>query len=121
MDQLFRPDRPLGAGDRRRRAESAPPSPQALADAGAAVLVTDLDEDAAAAVAERISDNGGRAEVAALDVCDRDVRRRRRRAGRRHSTDGALHILINNAGVTAPAMFAKLTHETSSDCCSTST
>ena len=30
----------------------------ALADAGAAVLVTDLDKDAAAAVAERISANG---------------------------------------------------------------
>jgi 3-oxoacyl-[acyl-carrier protein] reductase len=45
---------------------------EALADAGAAVLVTDLDKDAAAAVAERISANGGRAESAALDVSDRD-------------------------------------------------
>ena len=44
----------------------------ALADAGAAVLVTDIDEDAAAAVAERISDAGGKAESAALDVSDRD-------------------------------------------------
>lgn len=31
---------------------------EALADAGAAVLVTDLDKDTAAAVAERISANG---------------------------------------------------------------
>jgi NAD(P)-dependent dehydrogenase (short-subunit alcohol dehydrogenase family) len=38
----------------------------ALADAGAAVLVTDLEKDAAAAVAERISVAGGRAESAAL-------------------------------------------------------
>lgn len=44
----------------------------ALAEAGAAVLVTDLDKDAAAAVAERISAAGGRAESAALDVSDRD-------------------------------------------------
>jgi 3-oxoacyl-[acyl-carrier protein] reductase len=44
----------------------------ALADAGAAVLVTDVDKDAAAVVAERISDSGGRAESAALDVSDRD-------------------------------------------------
>ena len=38
----------------------------ALAVAGAAVFVTDLDKDAAAAVAERISDAGGRADSAAL-------------------------------------------------------
>ena len=45
----------------------------ALAQAGAAVLVTDLDGSAAAAL-----------------------------------TDGTLHILVNNAGITAPAMFGKL-------------
>ena len=41
---------------------------RALAVAGADVLVTDLDKDAAAAVAESISAAGGRAESAALDV-----------------------------------------------------
>ncbi|MDT5131731.1 MAG: 3-oxoacyl-[acyl-carrier protein] reductase, partial [Mycobacterium sp.] len=40
---------------------------QALAAAGAAVLVTDLDKDAASAVADRISAGGGRAGSAALD------------------------------------------------------
>lgn len=44
----------------------------ALAESGAAVLVTDVDGDAAAAVAERISASGGRADSAALDVTDRD-------------------------------------------------
>ena len=43
----------------------------ALAAAGAAVLVTDLDKDAASAVAERIRTDGGEAESAALDVADR--------------------------------------------------
>ena len=78
----------------------------ALADAGAAVLVTDLDKDAAAAVAERISDAGGRAESAALDVSDRDSA-----DAAAAQADGALHIVINNAGVTKPAMFDKTTQE----------
>ena len=83
---------------------------QALATAGAAVLVTDLDKDAASEVAERISANGGKADSAALDVADRasaDAAAAQAAA----LTDGALHILINNAGVTAPAMFADLTEE----------
>ena len=78
----------------------------ALADAGAAVLVTDLEKDAAAAVAERISDAGGRAESAALDVSDRDSA-----DAAAAQADGAMHIVINNAGVTKPAMFDKTTQE----------
>jgi 3-oxoacyl-[acyl-carrier protein] reductase len=77
----------------------------ALADAGAAVLVTDLDKDAAAAVAERISDAGGRADSAALDVSDRDSADAAV-AQAAALADGALHIVINNAGVTKPSMFA---------------
>ncbi|MBV9640967.1 MAG: SDR family oxidoreductase [Mycobacteriaceae bacterium] len=82
----------------------------ALAAAGAAVLVTDMDKDAAAAVAEGINDAGGRAEHAALDVADRasaDAAMAQAAA----LTDGVLHILINNAGVTAPAMFADLSED----------
>jgi 3-oxoacyl-[acyl-carrier protein] reductase len=83
---------------------------EALADAGAAVLVTDIDKDAAAAVAERISASGGRAESAALDVSDRESAD----AAAAHAAglaDGQLHILVNNAGVTRPAMFEKTTQE----------
>ena len=83
---------------------------QALADAGAAVLVTDIDKDAATVVAQRISDSGGRAEAAALDVSDRgsaDAAAAQAAA----LTDGALHIVVNNAGVTRPAMFDKTTPE----------
>jgi 3-oxoacyl-[acyl-carrier protein] reductase len=82
----------------------------ALAAAGAAVLVTDLDKDAASAVAERIRTDGGEAESAALDVADR-ASADAAVAQAAGLAEGALHILINNAGVTAPAMFADLTEE----------
>ncbi len=54
---------------------------EALADAGAAVLVTDLDKDAAAAVAETISGSGGRAASALWmsRIAHRPMQRPRRR------------------------------------------
>ncbi|MBF6170111.1 SDR family NAD(P)-dependent oxidoreductase [Nocardia blacklockiae] len=81
---------------------------QALATAGAAVLVTDLDGGAAAAVAEKITGNGGTAASFAFDVTDRSAADA---AAERAAAlgGGALHIVVNNAGVTAPAMFAKTT------------
>ena len=82
----------------------------ALARAGAAVLVTDLDGSAAATVAAKVRAEGGTADSTALDVCDReaaDAAVARAAA----PTDGTLHILVNNAGVTAPAMFGKLQEE----------
>jgi 3-oxoacyl-[acyl-carrier protein] reductase len=84
---------------------------RALAGAGAAVLVSDIDADAASAVAERICADGGKAEGIALDVRDRGAAdaAAARAAG---LTEGVLHILVNNAGVTAPAMFADLNDET---------
>ena len=83
---------------------------QALAGAGAAVLVTDVDADAASAVAERIAVAGGKADSAVLDVRDRASADA---AAARAATlgDGTLHILVNNAGTIAPAMFADLTEE----------
>ncbi|MFE6820883.1 SDR family NAD(P)-dependent oxidoreductase [Streptomyces sp. NPDC057690] len=80
---------------------------RALAAAGAPVLVTDVDPAAAAAVAERITADGGKADGVALDVRDRDA------AGEAAAraaalSDGRLHVLVNNAGVTAPAMFADI-------------
>ncbi|MEV7389085.1 MULTISPECIES: SDR family NAD(P)-dependent oxidoreductase [unclassified Streptomyces] len=83
---------------------------EALARAGAAVLVTDVDEAAAAAVAGKISAAGLTADSAALDVTDRasaDAAVSRAAA----LADGTLHILVNNAGITAPAMFANLTQD----------
>lgn len=82
----------------------------ALAAAGAAVLVSDVDADAASVVAERICANGGKAEGTALDVRDRAAAEAAaaRAAG---LSEGVLHVLVNNAGVTAPGMFADLTDE----------
>ncbi|MDX3382258.1 SDR family NAD(P)-dependent oxidoreductase [Streptomyces niveiscabiei] len=83
---------------------------EALARAGAAVLVTDVDGAAAAAVAGKLTAEGLRTEGAALDVVDReaaDAAVSRAAA----LTGGTLHILVNNAGVTAPAMFEKLHEE----------
>lgn len=82
----------------------------ALAEAGAAVLVTDLDGAAAAAVAEKIRAEGGAAESAVLDVADRESAdaAAAQAAG---LADGILHIVVNNAGATAPAMFDKLTED----------
>ncbi|MGC9496437.1 SDR family NAD(P)-dependent oxidoreductase [Streptomyces sp. WG7] len=82
----------------------------ALARAGAAVLVTDVDGGAAAAVAGKLTAAGLTAEGAALDVTDRAA------ADGAVATaaalaEGTLHILVNNAGVTAPAMFDRLTED----------
>ena len=82
----------------------------ALATAGAAVLVTDVDADAAAKVADEISAAGGKADSVILDVRDRAAAAE---AAARAAAlaDGKLHIVVNNAGVTAPAMFADLEQE----------
>jgi 3-oxoacyl-[acyl-carrier protein] reductase len=83
---------------------------RALATAGAAVVVTDVDKDAAAAVAEEIVAAGGRAGSAVVDV--RDAGQATRAAEQAAElTGGTLHIVVNNAGVIAPAMFAKMTAE----------
>ncbi len=58
-------------------------------------------------MAAGITAAGGTAEPFALDVCDpgnaRDAAAAAARLG-----DGTLHILVNNAGVIAPAMFPQL-------------
>ena len=83
---------------------------KALAAAGAAVLVTDVDKDAAAAVADEIVAAGGRAGSAVVDV--RDAGQATRAAEQAAElTGGTLHVVVNNAGVIAPAMFAKMTAE----------
>jgi 3-oxoacyl-[acyl-carrier protein] reductase len=82
----------------------------ALAAAGAAVLVTDVDPAAAAATAEKITANGGVAVATALDVRDRAAADAAA-AKAAELADGTLHIVVNNAGVTAPAMLADTTEE----------
>ncbi|WP_330255653.1 SDR family oxidoreductase [Nocardia sp. NBC_00565] len=83
---------------------------RAYAAAGAAVLVTDVDGAAAADVAEKITAEGGTAGSAALDVRDRAAADAAVAAAAELG-DGTLHILVNNAGVTDPAMFADTTED----------
>jgi 3-oxoacyl-[acyl-carrier protein] reductase len=82
----------------------------AFAQAGAAVLVTDIDVAAASATAKSITADGGRAEFCALDVRDSAAAAA---AAKQAATlaGGTVHILVNNAGAIAPAMFPKLTEE----------
>ncbi|MEV6337766.1 SDR family NAD(P)-dependent oxidoreductase [Nocardia vinacea] len=82
----------------------------ALADQGATVLVTDLDAAAAATTAEKILADGGRAASAALDVRDSAAAAAAVVAAA-ELAGGTLHIVVNNAGVTAPAMFGNTTEE----------
>jgi 3-oxoacyl-[acyl-carrier protein] reductase len=81
---------------------------RAFAATGACVVVADLDFGAAARVAKEIEQDGGRAEPAALDVRDAgqagEAARQAAALG-----DGVLSIVVNNAGVIAPAMFDKMT------------
>jgi 3-oxoacyl-[acyl-carrier protein] reductase len=83
---------------------------RAFAAAGAAVLVTDVNKDAAVAVAESITADGGTAQPFVLDV--RDSAAAAEAAGTAAEMGGGvLHILVNNAGAIAPAMFADLSEE----------
>jgi 3-oxoacyl-[acyl-carrier protein] reductase len=82
----------------------------AFARAGAAVLVTDIDAGAAEATAKAITADGGSAEFFALDVRDSEAAANAAQQGAL-LTGGILHILVNNAGAIAPAMFSNLTEE----------
>lgn len=89
---------------------------RAFAAAGAAVVVADIDSAGAAAVAKGIVYAGGRAESAVLDVCDAgQARRAAEQAAQLLAAPGrgggVLNIVVNNAGVIAPAMFPKMTSD----------
>lgn len=83
---------------------------RAYAAAGAAVLVSDVDLDAATSVAYQIKKSGGTAISMAVDV--RDAEQGALAAQRAASfTNGTLHVVVNNAGAIAPAMFHKMSRE----------
>ena len=83
---------------------------KALASAGASVMVSDLDGNAAARVAKEIASSGGLADAAALDVRDEaQVASVAHRAA--DANGGVLNIVVNNAGAIAPAMFPAMTGE----------
>ena len=70
----------------------------ALAGEGATVALVSRDEAALSAVAAQICDNGGRAEVMVADVSD-EAQVALVREIFSEKVGGALHILINNAGI----------------------
>ena len=70
---------------------------EALTDAGASVVVADVREDAARAVADRLAKSGAAASALVLDVSDEEQARSAiERVEREH---GRLDILVNNAGI----------------------
>ncbi|MFD6394992.1 SDR family NAD(P)-dependent oxidoreductase [Nocardia sp. NPDC060259] len=82
----------------------------ALAAQGATVVVTDIDGGAAEATADKIVADGGRATATALDVRDRAAADAAA-ALAAQAGGGTLNIVVNNAGITEPAMFGATTEE----------
>jgi NAD(P)-dependent dehydrogenase (short-subunit alcohol dehydrogenase family) len=72
----------------------------ALAASGAVVFVSDLDGAKAGAVAEAIGTAGGQAHAATTDVADAAAVEAL--IARAEAKTGALHLLVNNAGIGGP-------------------
>jgi 3-oxoacyl-[acyl-carrier protein] reductase len=70
---------------------------EALANAGAAVIVADIDEDSAAVVAEGIRSTGGKAEAVRVDVADPASAVAMAEAA--VSRFGGIDYLVNNAAI----------------------
>ena len=73
-----------------------------LAGQGAHVMLADLDLDSTEGVAGRLRERGGDAEACQVDIADPAAAARlaEHTAGR----FGAVHALVNNAGIDAPVM-----------------
>lgn len=80
-----------------------------LAEAGASVLVTDVNTDSAESVVREVEKAGGTAVAAQVDVTVRQDTERM--ASLCAEKFGQIDILITNAGITAPAMMHKMTEE----------
>jgi meso-butanediol dehydrogenase/(S,S)-butanediol dehydrogenase/diacetyl reductase len=82
---------------------------RAIAAEGGKVVVADLDETAARAVADAIVDDGGAAEAVGVDVTDRA----QVRAAIEHAVDvfGELNVIFNNAGMNRPRGFMEIDEE----------
>lgn len=70
---------------------------EAFVEEGAAVTVADRDDEAAKAVAERLSASGGHALAVHVDVTDPELVEKM--VERTRAELGNLHILVNNAGI----------------------
>ena len=81
----------------------------ALAAAGAAVVVNDINAVAAVATSVEIEEAGGTALVNTDDICSHAGAGRILRATL--DTFGSLHAVVNNAGICRDSMFATLSEE----------
>lgn len=80
-----------------------------LADLGAHVIVSDLNEEGAHETVEAIKNRGGSAEVFICNVADKDQAREMiEQTAAKH---GKLDILVNNAGINRDGMLHKMNHE----------
>jgi 2-deoxy-D-gluconate 3-dehydrogenase len=80
-----------------------------LAEAGAKVLIADIDEETAQKASQELSAQGWTVETATVDVSkEEDVAAMIARA---RDTFGSLDILVNNAGIYPPAPVAQMTQE----------
>jgi 2-deoxy-D-gluconate 3-dehydrogenase len=68
-----------------------------LAEAGAAVMIVDIDMDAAGKVVQRVKEKGGKAEAIKADI--RSLADAKKVAEATVSAFGSLDILVNNAGI----------------------
>ncbi len=74
---------------------------------GASVVVNDINEAAARAVADEVVAGGGKAEVSTCDITDyEDSQNAVKQA---LDTFGDLHVVVNNAGINRDRMFASMT------------
>jgi NAD(P)-dependent dehydrogenase (short-subunit alcohol dehydrogenase family) len=80
-----------------------------LADAGVTVVVADLNETGAQATRDAITAAGGTATFLALDVTNEQAWVDAIEQVR--TEHGALHILLNNAGIGRPAPLTEMPHE----------
>ena len=78
-----------------------------MAKAGAKIIVNDLDDDVAVSVVNEIKAAGGEALAVVGSVADRDIAEKI--VEKAVAEYGTVHVLINNAAVTRPAMIDKMT------------
>jgi short-subunit dehydrogenase len=76
-----------------------------LAEKGCALALVDVDAAGLEGTARKIRDRGGRSQIFLADVSDRE--RMRRLPEEVLEAFGAVHILVNNAGVNVGATFAE--------------
>src|SRR3990167_11333493 len=80
-----------------------------LAEAGAKVLIADMDEATAQATASELAAKGWTAVAISADVSNEDEVRAMISACQQHF--GSLDILVNNAGIYPPAPVAQMTQQ----------